>query len=305
MIETFILFIDNLSITFQSVPWLFYLTVIIFGLSVGSFLNVVAYRLPLMMERDWKQECREYLELEPSDTDKPENEDRLSTMNLATPASACPHCGHRLRFWENIPVISYLFLRGKCSSCHTPISLQYPVVELLTALSSLTVACVFGVSVQTIAALMFTWVLIALTLIDLKQQLLPDNLTLPLLWAGLFCALFGLYTDLQSSVIGAIAGYLTLWSVYQLFKLITKKEGMGFGDFKLLAALGAWAGYSYLPQIILLSSVVGSIAGISLLVTGRTKQRQPIPFGPYLAVAGWIALLWGETINNTYLSFIS
>jgi leader peptidase (prepilin peptidase)/N-methyltransferase len=176
---------------------------------------------------------------------------------------------------------------------------------LLTGIASLVVAYVFGVTIQTVTALFFTWALIALTMIDLKHQLLPDNLTLPLLWAGIFCSLFGLFTDLKSSIIGAMAGYLILWSVYQLFKLLTKKEGMGFGDFKLLAALGAWVGYSFLPQIILMSSIVGSIAGITMLITGKTKQQQPIPFGPYLAVAGWIALLWGEIINETYLSFLA
>ncbi len=290
---------DNIIIVLQSSPWLFYSTVLFFGLCVGSFLNVVAYRLPLMMERDWKRECHEFLELP-----APEFETRLVALNLATPASACPNCGHQLRFWENIPVISYLFLRARCSSCGTTISIQYPAVELITGIASLFAAFAFGVSIQTVAALFFTWVLIALTLIDLKKQLLPDNMTLPLLWSGIFLSFFDIFTDLSSSVIGAIAGYMILWSVYQLFKLLTKKEGMGFGDFKLLAALGAWAGFSYLPQIILVSSVVGSIIGISMLIFGKTKQQQPIPFGPYLAIAGWIALLWGETINATYLSFL-
>lgn len=291
--------LENTVVILQSSPWLFYSCVLFIGLCVGSFLNVVAYRLPLMMERDWKLECHEFLELE-----QPELKDRLKSLNLATPSSACPNCGHQLRFWENIPVISYIFLKARCSSCGTRISLQYPAVELITGITSLLAANVYGVTIQTAAALFFTWVLIALTLIDLKKQLLPDNITLPLLWLGILLSLFGVYTDLTSSVIGAMAGYLLLWSVYQLFKLLTKKEGMGFGDFKLLGALGAWAGYSYLPQIILVSSVVGSFAGISMLIFGRTKQQQPIPFGPYLAVAGWIALLWGEKINTAYLSFL-
>ena len=290
---------ENIIVVLQSSPWLFYSSVLFIGLCVGSFLNVVAYRLPLMMERDWKLECHEFLQLEP-----PDIKDNLVSFNLATPGSACPNCGHKLRAWENIPVISYLFLRAKCSSCGTKISIQYPVVELITGITSLLAAHVFGVSIQTVAALFFTWVLIALTLIDLKKQLLPDNMTLPLLWLGIFLSLFDVFTDLTSSVIGAMAGYLILWSVYQLFKLLTKKEGMGFGDFKLLGALGAWVGFSYLPQIILVSSVVGSVAGISMLIFGRTKQQQPIPFGPYLAVAGWIALLWGEKINTAYLSFL-
>lgn len=290
---------DDIVLVFQSSPWLFFTTVLFLGLCVGSFLNVVAYRLPLMMERDWKLECHEFLELE-----TPAMDDRLKSINLSMPASACPNCGHQLHFWENIPVISYLFLRAKCSSCNTAISIQYPTVELITGIASLVTAFTFGVSLQTLAALCFTWVLIALTLIDLKKQLLPDNMTLPLLWSGIFLSFFDLFTDLTSSVIGAMVGYLILWSVYQLFKLITKKEGMGFGDFKLLAALGAWMGVGLLPQIILISSVVGSIAGISMLVIGKTKQQQPIPFGPYLAVAGWIALLWGETINTAYLSWL-
>jgi leader peptidase (prepilin peptidase)/N-methyltransferase len=291
--------LENIIVFFQSLPWVFYATVLFLGLSFGSFLNVIAYRLPKMMERDWKLECHEFLEMDPPDLD-----DKLLSLNLATPASACPNCGHKIRFWENIPVISYLLLRARCSSCATAISIQYPVVELLTGLASVVVAYTFGVTIQTVAALIFTWVLIALTLIDLKKQLLPDSITIPLLWSGILLSLFNVFTDLNASVIGAIAGYMLLWSVYQLFKLLTKKEGMGFGDFKLLAALGAWAGYSYLPQIILISSVVGSIIGISMLAFGKTKQQQPIPFGPYLAIAGWIALLWGETINTTYLSFL-
>ena len=291
--------LENLIASFQSSPWLFYGAVLFFGLSVGSFLNVVAYRLPLIMHRNWKRECHEFLELK-----EPEIEKSLATMSLSYPGSACPHCRHRIRFWENIPVLSYLVLRGRCADCGAAISIRYPLIELITGLASLTVAWRFGVSAQTLAALVFTWVLIALTLIDLKEQLLPDDITLPLLWLGILLSLFELFTDLKSSVIGAIAGYLILWSVYQLFKLLTKKEGMGFGDFKLLAALGAWIGYSYLPQIILVSSVVGSIAGIGMLILRRTGKQQPIPFGPYLAIAGWIALLWGEQINRTYLSFL-
>ena len=290
---------ENITIAFQASPWFFYSTTLFMGLCVGSFLNVVAYRIPLMMERDWKLECHEYLELKP-----PEFEDKLLSLNLATPASACPNCGHKIRFWENIPVLSYLFLKAKCSSCASSISIQYPAVELVTGIASLVVAFTFGVTLQTLAALLFTWVLIALTLIDLKKQLLPDNITLPLLWSGILLSFFDVFSNLNDSVIGAIAGYLILWSVYQLFKLLTKKEGMGFGDFKLLAALGAWLGYSYLPQIILVSSVVGSIIGITLLIVGKTEQQQPLPFGPYLATAGWIALLWGETINTTYLAFL-
>jgi len=290
---------ENVVAVFQSSSGLFYFTVIFIGLSVGSFLNVVAYRLPKMMEREWRRECHEFLELVPQQT-----EEDQAKFNLAIPASACPNCGHELRAWENIPVISYLFLRARCSSCGTKISIQYPAVELLTAAASVLAAYTFGVTIQTVAALFVTWALITLTLIDLKTQLLPDSITLPLLWLGILLSLFGVFTDLASSVIGAMAGYMILWSVYQVFKLLTGKEGMGFGDFKLLAALGALIGYSYLPQIILISSVLGSVFGISMLIAGRTKQQQTIPFGPYLAIAGWIALLWGETINSTYLSFL-
>jgi leader peptidase (prepilin peptidase)/N-methyltransferase len=290
---------ENIIVLFQSLPWAFYSTILFLGLCIGSFLNVVAYRFPLMMERDWKNECHEFLELEP-----PLFNDRLTSLNLATPTSACPNCGHNLRAWENIPVISYLLLKAKCSSCKTSISAQYPIIEFLTGIASLVIAYKFGVTLQTVAALFFTWALIALTLIDLKKQLLPDSITMPLLWCGIFISLFHVFTDLKSSVIGAIAGYLILWSVFHLFKLLTKKDGMGYGDFKLLSALGAWVGFSYLPQIILISSVVGSIAGISMLILGKTKQQQPIPFGPYLAVAGWIALLWGEQINTSYLAFL-
>ncbi len=292
--------LENIIAVFQSSPWLFYTSVIFTGLCVGSFLNVVAYRLPVIMERNWKAECYTFLELEP-----PAPDPTIQNLSLSLPASACPHCGHKIRFWENIPLLSYLFLRGKCSACHAPIAIQYPLVEALTAVLSAIVAWRFGPHWQTLAALLFSWILIALTLIDLKKQLLPDNLTLPLLWAGLLFALFNLFTDLESSVIGAMAGYIILWSVYQLFKLVTGKEGMGYGDFKLLAALGAWGGYQLLPQIILLSSIVGASMGILMIISGRSRTRQPIPFGPYLSIAGWIALLWGAQINQIYLTFLN
>jgi len=291
--------VENTIAAFQASPMLFYVVVAFIGLSTGSFLNVVVYRLPLIMEQNWKIECREFLGLEPA-----QNEQPLASMTLASPPSACPGCGHRIRFYENIPVLSYLFLRGRCSSCSSPIGLQYPMVELATGIISILVAMRFGVSLQTVAALLFSWVLITLTLIDIKKMLLPDSMTLPLLWLGILCGFFGLFTDLQSSVIGAMAGYMILWSVYWLFKLVTGKEGMGYGDFKLLAALGAWTGYIYLPQIILVSAVVGSVIGITMVITGMNKHQNPIPFGPYLAIAGWIALMWGESINDLYLSML-
>ena len=284
---------------FEAMPWLFYGAVAFIGLSVGSFLNVVAWRLPIIMERDWKRECHQFLELGEPDFDA-----YTEKLGLAAPASSCPACGHKIRFWENIPLLSYVLLRGKCSACKSAISIQYPLVELATGLLSLAVAWRFGPGLQTLAMLACTWVLIALTLIDLKKQLLPDSLTLPLLWGGLLVALPGLFVDLRSSVIGAMAGYLLLWSVYWLFKLVTGKEGMGYGDFKLLAALGAWGGYSLLPQIVLLSSLVGAVLGIAMIALRRHQGGQPMPFGPYLAIAGWIALMWGEQINQQYLNLL-
>lgn len=282
---------------FNSEPWLFYTAVVLFSLCIGSFLNVVIYRLPIILDREWKSQCYDYLEI-----GKLEPDEATARLGLATPASSCPHCGHTIRAWENIPVISYLLLRGQCAACAAPISIQYPLVEAATALVSLVVAYSFGVSVQTLAALVFTWTLISLTMIDIHKQLLPDSLTLPLLWLGLLFALFDTFAPLEDCVIGAIAGYGALWLVFQLFRLVTGKEGMGFGDFKLLAALGAWTGWMMLPQIVLVSSVIGALAGITMLISGRTRTQQPIPFGPYLALAGWIALLWGQSINQAYLT---
>lgn len=284
---------------FENSPWLFYTTVLFLGLCVGSFLNVVIYRLPAMLERDWRIQCHDYLELDDAKID-----DQLQHLSLSKPDSTCPHCGHKIRAWENIPVLSYLFLKGKCSSCSATISLRYPAIELLTGVMSVVVALQFGISLATFGALLLTWTLIALTLIDYDKQLLPDDLTLPLLWLGLFFSFFDVFTNTQSSLVGAMLGYMILWSVFQLFKMVTGKEGMGFGDFKLLAALGAWLGWELLPQIILMSSLVGAITGIFMLITGLTKRQQPIPFGPYLAAAGWIALIWGHDINRLYLSSI-
>ena len=282
----------------QTELWLFYTAIVVLGLCVGSFLNVVVYRLPLIMERDWKTECHAFLELQ----GEPPVDAALNKLGLATPRSACTACGHTLSAWENIPLLSYLLLGGKCSSCKQRISLQYPLVELFTAVLSLIVAMHFGVTLAMLAALLFTWSLIALALIDYHKQLLPDSITYPLLWLGIALAFRGDFTTLESSVVGAMAGYLSLWLVYHLFRLVTGKEGMGHGDFKLLAALGAWCGWQLLPVIILLSSLVGSVAGILMLLTGLTRRAQPIPFGPYLAAAGWIALLWGPAINDAWLA---
>ncbi|WP_299976340.1 A24 family peptidase [uncultured Pseudoteredinibacter sp.] len=271
--------------------------VCILGLLVGSFLNVVIYRLPKMLEREWKHYCGEILELEKSEHEAPKEE-----FNLVVPASTCPSCDHKIRAWENIPVISYLFLRGRCSNCKTSISIRYPIIEAVTAALSAVLAIKFGFSWQLAAALLLTWALISLTMIDIDTQLLPDNITIPLLWLGLILNSQGLFTSLTDALWGAVFGYLSLWSVYWIFKLLTQKEGMGYGDFKLLAALGAWMGWQALPVTILLSSVVGAVIGIAgILIMGRDKNI-PIPFGPYLAIAGWIYFMWGEAIVNAYLN---
>ncbi|OYV22954.1 MAG: leader peptidase (prepilin peptidase) / N-methyltransferase [Methylococcaceae bacterium NSO1] len=268
------------------------------SLLVGSFLNVVIYRLPIMMQRNWRKECIEYLQIDSTESEPQE------TFNLVFPLSRCPNCNTPIKPYQNIPVISYLFLKGQCATCSNPISSRYPIIEAFTAITSAIVAWHFGDTPQTVFALMLTWSLIALSFIDIDHQLLPDNITLPVLWLGLFLSLFGLYTDAHNSIIGAIAGYTILWSVYHLFKLATGKEGMGYGDFKLLALFGAWLGWQYLPVIILLSSLVGAMIGISMIIFVKRDHNIPIPFGPYLAAAGWIALLWGNDLNQFYLSTV-
>ncbi|MDO9371428.1 MAG: A24 family peptidase [Gammaproteobacteria bacterium] len=285
--------------TLQTLPWLFILSAGVLGLIVGSFLNVVIHRLPQMMQRDWQAQCRELLAL-PGESDEPTAPPRFS---LVTPRSRCPHCGHGITALENIPLVSYLVLKGKCSACGARISPRYPVVELLTAVLSVAVAAHFGFGWMSVAALLLTWCLIALTFIDLDHQLLPDSITLPLLWGGLLLSLGGVFVDSQTAIIGAAAGYLSLWTVYWLFKLLTGKEGMGQGDFKLLAVFGAWLGWQALPLIILLSSLVGALVGISLMLFRGHQRDTPIPFGPYLAAAGWIALLWGAPLTQAYLNF--
>lgn len=285
----------------QTYPLLGFACTLMLGLLVGSFLNVVIYRLPKMMERDWQDQCRDFLTNDGHIAALPTNDSKQEPFNLMVPVSRCPHCGHKIRPWENIPVISYLFLRGKCSNCKASISARYPMIELVTGLLSVAVIYYVGVNWSGLAALAFTWSLIALTMIDLDTYLLPDDITLPLLWLGLIANSFGAFTDLPSALWGAIAGYLALWSVYKVFKLLTGKEGMGHGDFKLLAALGAWMGWQMLPQIILLSSLVGAVIGISMIVIRGRDKNIPIPFGPYLAIAGWIAFIWGDTINQSYL----
>ncbi len=285
----------------------FLFSVFILSLLVGSFLNVVIYRIPIMLKREWKTDCVAFLADE-SDTGKQtqaisEVSSEEESFNLSVPRSRCPSCGHQITALENIPVLSWLFLRGKCSECQSSISIRYPIIELTTALLSTLVAYYFGVQWFTLAALFLTWTLIALTMIDFDTQLLPDNMTLPLLWLGLLMSLLQISSiPLTTSVIGAMAGYMALWSVYQLFKLATGKEGMGYGDFKLLAVLGAWLGWQALPLILLLSAVVGAFVGISLIVFMGRDKSIPIPFGPYLASAGFISLLWGDSIQKFYLN---
>lgn len=276
-------------------PLAFVLCALLLGLLVGSFLNVLVYRLPLMLQRDWQQQAREVLALpaEPGG----------QTFNLLTPNSTCPHCGHAIRPWENIPLLSWLVLRGKCSSCKAAISLRYPLVELACGLLSAFVAWQFGYGWTCAAMLLLTWGLLAMSLIDADHQVLPDALVLPLLWLGLIVNHFGLFTSLQDALWGAVAGYLSLWSVYWLFKLLTGKEGMGYGDFKLLAMLGAWGGWQILPLTILLSSLVGAVLGLIILKARGAARGTPLPFGPYLAIAGWIALIWGDAITQGYLRF--
>ena len=292
---------------------LFIISFSILGLIVGSFLNVVIYRLPIMLEREWQREIsaatmnneagEEFTATGslPPNTAEPE----LNTpFNLITPNSRCSHCKAPIKAWQNIPVISFLLLGGKCHNCKARIAYRYPLVELLTGLLSGIIAWHFYPAADTaLACLVLTWALIALTGIDYDTYLLPDNITLPLIWLGLILNYFGLITTLESALWGAVVGYLSLWCVFWLFKLITGKDGMGYGDFKLLAALGAWLGWQMLPVIIILSSLVGAVIGISLIVLGDREKNKPIPFGPYLAIAGWIALIWGEQLNNAYLSY--
>jgi leader peptidase (prepilin peptidase)/N-methyltransferase len=267
----------------------------IFGLMIGSFLNVVIHRVPQMMQRESDNYVAE-------ESGKPLP--HTDHYNLVAPRSACPHCGHRITALENIPVISYLVLGGKCSACKTPISARYPIVELLTGGLSFLLIWRFGSGAAGLASLAFAYLLIAMTFIDADTQLLPDDLTYPLLWLGLLINLNGAFVPLRDAVIGAAAGYLVLWAIYWLFKLATGKEGMGYGDFKLLAALGAWLGWKMLPVVVLLSSLVGAVVGIAMILFAKHGRDKPIPFGPYLAAAGFLALLYGKTIVATYLDYV-
>jgi leader peptidase (prepilin peptidase)/N-methyltransferase len=288
---------SDIAAFFTSYPAAFPWIAGVFGLAIGSFLNVVIHRLPVMLERNWRRQCQEILH----PGRKPAKD--AKRFDLASPGSRCPHCGHAITALENIPVLSFLWLRGKCSACGKVISWRYPLVELLTGGLTAMVAWYFGFGIAALAAMVLTWSLITLSFIDFDRQLLPDDITLPLLWAGLVLNVFGVFTPLSSAVIGAVCGYVSLWLVYQIFKLVTGKEGMGYGDFKLFAVLGAWLGWQSLPLIILLSSLVGAVAGIAVILFFGRDRHLPIPFGPFLCVAGWVALLWGDTLTRYYLQF--
>jgi leader peptidase (prepilin peptidase)/N-methyltransferase len=277
-------------------PLAFTITALVIGLLIGSFLNVVVWRLPKMLEREWRLQAHDVLDLPP--------EAPGPVYNLILPHSECPDCGHRIRAWENIPVLSYLFLRGRCSNCATSISKRYPLTELACGVLSAFVAWHFGFGWQACMVLVLSWGLLAMSLIDAEHQLLPDVLVLPLIWLGLIVNSFGLFVSLHDALWGAVAGYMALWTVFWLFKLITGKDGIGYGDFKLLAMLGAWGGWQILPLTILLSSLLGAIIGVILLRLRDEKTSTPLPFGPYLAIAGWIALLWGGQITGFYWQFV-
>jgi leader peptidase (prepilin peptidase)/N-methyltransferase len=286
---------SGLQLYLQIHPGLFLTAIALYGLVLGSFLNVVILRVPAMLDREWRIQCRELLELPQEKT--------AAAFNLLRPGSRCPHCGHPIRAWENIPVVSYLLLRGRCSECGTPISPRYPLIELATAIISVGTAWHFGVTIQSLGALILVWGLVPLAVIDYEHKILPDSITLPFLWLGLIFSSFDTFTDLHSAVVGAIAGYLSLWLVYQGFRLLTGKEGIGFGDFKLFALFGAWLGWQHLPILILIAAFTGAVIGGASLYFSRRGRDHPIPFGPFLCVAGWITLLWGDGLTRAYLQF--
>lgn len=277
----------------QQYPPLWLGTCLLLGLLIGSFLNVVILRLPPLLEYEWQTQSRTLLGLDTTLEQSP--------PGLVWDRSHCPHCNHQISSWENIPVLSYLLLRGRCHNCKQAINWRYPLIEILTGLATMIVAYRFGPSYEAIGGFLLSWIFIVLAVIDLDKQLLPDAITLPGIWSGMIFSLIGNFSDPAASIVGATAGYLSLWSVYQGFKLLTGKEGMGYGDFKLLAMIGAWLGWQALPGTILIASLVGTSSGIVLLMSRRQHQGQPMPFGPYLTVAGWLMLLFGDVINDTYL----
>lgn len=294
-------FLSDVITVMQSQLWFYLLTVGLVSLCIGSFLNVVIYRLPQMMQREWQTECRILLANELTQTEKTSP---AKPFNLITPNSTCPKCNNAIKAWQNIPVVSWLLLKGRCKSCQNPISVRYPIVEMLTAILSLSVAYTFDATEQALLYILITWALVALTFIDIDHMLLPDQLTLPLVWLALIASVLGITIPPTDAIVGAAFGYLSLWSVYWLFKLLTGKEGMGYGDFKLLAVFGALLGWQSLLTIILLSSVVGAVIGIALLSIQGKDKATPIPFGPYLAIAGWVAMLWGPQLHTLYFSFL-
>jgi leader peptidase (prepilin peptidase)/N-methyltransferase len=298
-------FFIDITAAMQANLWFYLTTIGLVSLCIGSFLNVVIYRLPLMMQKEWKTECRLLLadELTSPKTEQTTSQN-TNTFNLLKPNSSCPKCKAAIKPWQNIPIFSWLFLKGKCATCDNPISVRYPTVEAITAILSLVVAYTFGATEQALLYIVVTWALVALTFIDIDHMLLPDLLTLPLLWLALIASVVGYTIAPSDAIIGAACGYLSLWSVFWLFKLITGKEGMGYGDFKLLAVFGALLGWQSLLTIILLSSVVGAVIGIALLSIQGKDKATPIPFGPYLAIAGWITMLWGTQLQNSYFNFI-
>ena len=288
---------ETLTLFSQIYPIWSAVLILVFGMLIGSFLNVVIYRLPVMKKRAWHAEARSVLEL-------PEPDQPIKAFNLVFPASRCPHCGHQIRAWENIPLLSYLWLRGRCSNCQSRISPRYPTIEVATGLLTVLTIHLIGLNSAGLWASVLVWVLIAAAMIDFDHLLLFDELTLPLMWLGLVLNFYGVFTTLENALLGAILGYLSLWSVFHSFRLITGKEGFGYGDFKLLAALGAWMGWQAIPLIIILSSFAGAVIGGGLIMFGRDRSK-PIPFGPYLAIAGIIALLWGDAIADAYLQYVS
>ena len=282
----------------QQAPVTAYCIYLFFGLSIGSFLNVVVHRLPIMLKQEWQSEAKLLLDVQVP------GKQESKRYNLVTPRSACPACDQPISAIHNIPLISYLLLKGRCASCQARIALRYPLLELVTGVATVTVISVLGPTMQGMLACLLTYSLIALSQIDFETKLLPDDITLPILWLGLIANIYDTFTDLQSAVIGAVLGYLALWTVYQGFRVITGKEGMGFGDFKLLALLGAWLGWQALTFIILMSSIIGALVGITLILLGRDRN-DAIPFGPYLAGAGWISLLWGDILLSRYLQVLN
>jgi leader peptidase (prepilin peptidase)/N-methyltransferase len=288
-----------MSATLTMIPFWFIISVtVLFGLIIGSFLNVVIARIPRMLEREWHTQCTEFL------GSAPQVKETESPFNLCIPASHCPQCKAKIAFYDNIPLLSYCWLKGRCRHCHNKISIRYPLVEGLSAVLALFVILTFGVTLKAAAALLFVWSLIALTFIDIDEQILPDQITLPLLWLGLIFNINALFIDLPSAVIGAVTGYVILWSIYWAYKLLTKKEGMGYGDFKLLAMIGAWLGVQSLPMTLFFSSLIGSIVGITNILIGKSTRDNPISFGPFLALGAILALFLGPQITHYYLSLL-